>query len=93
VQPTPRTLAKAARDRVGGQHRVMALLLGYTGLWWGEVRALRVRHGDPMRCRLSVVENVPDGVAEADAADRKGNRGRVVPAARHPPPPLEGSHA
>lgn len=40
-----------------GEHRTMMLLLAYTGLRWGEAIALRVRHLDMLRRRISVEEN------------------------------------
>ena len=39
-----------------GEHRLLVLVLAYTGLRWGEVAALRVRRVDTMRGRLEVVE-------------------------------------
>lgn len=65
--------------RVSGQHRVMTLLTGYTGLRWGEVRALRVKHVDMLRARLDVVENMPDGSTEAETVDPKNHKRRTVP--------------
>jgi integrase len=75
-------LARLAAEcgQVGGdQYRTMVLLLGYTGLRWGEVRALRVKHLDLMRRRLHVVDNIPDGYTEADTVAPKSHRRRTVP--------------
>ncbi len=41
-----------------GPHRL--LVLGYTGLRWGEAAAIRVRRVDPLRGRIAVVESVVD---------------------------------
>lgn len=46
-------LAEAA-----GAHQVLVQLLGYTGLRWGEVSALRVRHLDMLRRRMMIEDNV-----------------------------------
>ncbi len=68
--------------RSGDQYRVLVLLLGYTGLRWGEVRALRVKHLDLLRGRLEVTENIPDGFTEVDTVAPKSHRHRVVPIPR-----------
>lgn len=38
-----------------GKHETLVLLLGYTGLRWGEVAALRVKDVEPIRSRIHVV--------------------------------------
>lgn len=43
-----------------GQHRLLVLVLGYTGVRWGEVTALRVRRLDLMRGRIEVAEAFAD---------------------------------
>ena len=43
-----------------GPHRLLVLVLGYTGLRWGEVAAIRVRRVDPLRGRIAIVESVVD---------------------------------
>lgn len=63
----------------GDQYRTMVLFLGYTGLRWGEVRALRVKHIDLMRRRVEVRDNIPDGYTEADTVAPKSHRRRTVP--------------
>lgn len=40
-----------------GEHRTFVLLLGYSGLRWGEATALRVRDLNLMKARISVREN------------------------------------
>lgn len=47
-----RQLAEAADDR-----ELLVYLLAYTGLRWGEATALRAKHVDLLRRRVSVVEN------------------------------------
>lgn len=62
-----------------GQHRVLVLTLAYTGVRWGELVALRVRHVDEVRRRLLVIDNaVQLGVDHAEG-DPKGDEPREVP--------------
>lgn len=64
----------AARSR-----RALVLLLGYTGLRWGEATALRGRHVDVKRQRITVEKNVVwllDGPAEGTP---KSHERRTVP--------------
>lgn len=63
----------------GQQYRTLVLVLGYTGLRWGEVRALRVKHVDLMRRRVDVRDNIPDGYGEGDTVAPKSHRRRTVP--------------
>lgn len=62
-----------------GDYAPLILFLGYTGLRWGEARALRVHHLDLMRRRVHVAENIPDGSSEAETVAPKSHRRRVVP--------------
>lgn len=62
-----------------GDFGPLILLLAYTGLRWGEARALRVRHLDLMRGRVEVAENLPDGAREAETVTPKSHRRRTVP--------------
>jgi integrase len=66
----------------GPDFEAFVLLLGYTGLRWGEARALRVRHVDLMRCRIEIAENIPDGFDESETVTPKSHRRRVVPRPR-----------
>lgn len=68
--------------RKGASYESLVLLLGYTGLRWGEGRALRVRHVDFLRRRLEVTENIPDGCDETETVAPKSHRRRVVPVPR-----------
>lgn len=43
-----------------GPHRLLVLVLGYTGLRWGEAVAIRVRRMDPLRGRIEIVESAVD---------------------------------
>ena len=43
-----------------GPHRLLVLVLGYTGLRWGEAAALRARRVDLLRGRIEVAESVTD---------------------------------
>jgi len=74
-------LAEECGDR-WPQYRVLVLVLAYTGLRWGEVRALRVKRLDLMRGRLEVSENLPEGSSEAELVAPKSHRRRVVPLPR-----------
>jgi integrase len=64
-----------------GPHRTLVLLLGYTGLRWGEVAALRVRRVDLLRGRIDVREAVTevDGHMIFGAPKRHQYRTVVVP--------------
>jgi len=73
---------QALADECGTVHhryRTLILLLGYTGLRWGEARALRIRHVDLQRRHVAVVDNIPVGYDERDTVGPKSNRSRVVP--------------
>jgi len=64
------------------QYRLFVLVLGYTGLRWGEARALRTKRVDLMRARIEVAENIPDGFDESEMVAPKSHRRRVVPLPR-----------
>ncbi|MGV1009711.1 MAG: tyrosine-type recombinase/integrase [Dermatophilaceae bacterium] len=61
------------------RYRTLILLLAYTGLRWGEARALRRRHLDPDTGLLQIVDNIPTGYSAKDTGSPKSNRARVVP--------------
>lgn len=62
-----------------GQHRALVLVLGFTGIRWGEAVALRVRDVQFLRRRLSVHDNaVQLGVDHADGKT-KNREDRSVP--------------
>lgn len=60
-------------------HPTLVLFLAYTGLRWGEATALRVRHVDALRRRVSVEENavLVDGVIHTGTP--KTHESRSVP--------------
>jgi integrase len=43
----------------GDQYRLLVLVCAYTGVRWGEARALRVRRIDLLRARIEIVESIP----------------------------------
>lgn len=63
-----------------GPHRLLVLVLGYTGHRWGEAGrsgAIRVRRVDPLRGRIEIVESVVDVddlrvAQDPSAPDRRG---------------------
>ena len=61
------------------QYSTLVLLAGYTGLRFGELRALRGKRIDLLRARIEVAENIPDGFDEAQTVAPKSHRRRVVP--------------
>jgi len=65
--------------RTHASYRTMVLLLGYTGLRWGEVRALRVRRLDLLRSRVEISENIPHNCDESEGSTPKSHKRRVVP--------------
>ena len=65
-----------------GQYRTLALLMGYTGLRWGEATALRVRHLNLLRRRLSVEENTVAVGGQIVTGTPKSHDHRVVPLPR-----------
>ncbi|MGE5763266.1 MAG: tyrosine-type recombinase/integrase [Mycobacterium leprae] len=65
-----------------GPYRTLVLVLGYTGIRWGEARALRVKHVDLLLARLDIAENIPDGCDEAQTVAPKSHKRRVVPIPR-----------
>lgn len=72
----------ALSDACGGageRYRLLVLLLGTTGLRWGEVRALRVKRMDLLRRRLEVAENLPGNSREAEVVSPKSHLARTVP--------------
>ncbi len=72
----------ALADECGEVHpgyRTFVLTLGYTGLRWGEARALRANRIDLLRRRIVVAENLPDGSREAEVVPPKSHLHRSVP--------------
>ena len=61
------------------RHKVLVLTLAYTGIRWGEARALRLRHFDAAQSLLRIIDNIPVGFGEDQTVKPKSNRVRVVP--------------
>ncbi|WP_253202109.1 site-specific integrase [Subtercola sp. PAMC28395] len=68
------TLARFAED-----HGVVILALAYTGLRWGELTGLRVKHVDVNRRRFGVEENAVDVNGTIHVGTPKSYAGRSVP--------------
>jgi integrase len=62
-----------------GQHKILVLLLAYTGIRWGEAVALRVRHVDEVRHRLLVTDNAVQLGIDHALGDPKDDEHREVP--------------
>lgn len=61
-----------------GDHRAMVLLMGYTGLRWGEVIALRVRDLNAIRRRITVAENAVEVGTAIHVGSPKTHEQRAV---------------
>jgi integrase len=68
-------------DRAG-THRLAVLMLGYTGLRFGELAALRVKRVDLMRRRLEIAESVTEVNGVAEFGSPKSHQRRSVPLPR-----------
>jgi integrase len=67
---------------VGEQYRALILLLGFCGLRWGEVAALRVKRADLLRRRLTVAESVTEVSGRLVWGTPKSHQARQVPIPR-----------
>jgi integrase len=65
-----------------GPYRLLVLVLGYTGLRWGEVAALRTRRIDLLRGRIEVAESVTDVNGQMVFGSPKSHARRWVPIPR-----------
>ncbi|MGX5655522.1 tyrosine-type recombinase/integrase [Geodermatophilus nigrescens] len=65
-----------------GPHRLLVLVLGYTGLRWGEAAALRVRRVDLLRGRIEVAESVTEVEGHSVFGPPKSHARRWVPVPR-----------
>ena len=65
-----------------GPHRLLVLVLGYTGLRWGEAAALRGRRMDLLRGRIEVAESVTDVNGRMIFGSPKSHARRWVPIPR-----------
>lgn len=79
-------LADAASEypipEVGQQYRALILVLGFCGLRWGEVAALRVKRVDLLRRRLTVAESVTEVSGRLVWGTPKSHQSRQVPIPR-----------
>lgn len=71
-----------ALANAAGAHRTMILLLAYTGLRWGEMAGLRVKHLNLLKRRLSVEENAVAVGSKIVTGTPKSHDRRVVPLPR-----------
>jgi len=62
-----------------GEHRMIILLLAYTGLRWSELVGLRVKHIDFERRRIRVSENAVEVHGVIHVGTTKSNKPRFVP--------------
>jgi integrase len=62
-----------------GRHKTMILVMGYTGLRWGEVIGLRVRDADFARNRLTVSQNAVEVGSTIHVGTPKTHERRSVP--------------
>jgi integrase len=67
---------------VGAQYRALILVLGFCGLRWGEVAALRVKRVDLLRRRLTVAESVTEVSGYLVWGTPKSHAARQVPIPR-----------
>ena len=67
-----RSLARNAK------HPEIVLLLAYTGIRWGELAGLRVRHLDLLRRRIRLVDNAVTVGSRIVVGPLKGHRNRTV---------------
>jgi integrase len=67
---------------VGGQYRVLVLVLAFCGIRWGEAAALRVKRVDTFRRRLSVAESVTEVSGRLVWGTPKSHAARSVPMPR-----------
>lgn len=65
-----------------GDYRLVVLFLAYTGVRFGEMAALRVRHLDLMRRRAAIVEGVAEVHGKAVFSTPKTHQSRSVPIPR-----------
>lgn len=73
------TLAAAA----DAEHQLMLEFLAYTGLRWGEAVALRVRHLNMLRRRVSIEDNAVLVKGAYEIGTPKSGHSRVVPMPPH----------
>lgn len=62
-----------------GDNSVIVLALAYTGMRWGEMAGLRVRHVDLARRRITVSENAVQVAWSVEVGTPKSNKERTIP--------------
>tara|TARA_R110002020_G_scaffold286153_7_gene501733 strand:+ start:1846 stop:2985 length:1140 start_codon:yes stop_codon:yes gene_type:complete len=72
----------AALARASGSHRLLVLVLAYTGIRWAEVTGLRVRHIDFERGRLRIEDNAVEVGNKVHLGTPKSHKSRAVPVPR-----------
>jgi integrase len=79
-------LASAAAQypipEVGTQYRALVLVLGFCGLRWGEMAALRVKRVDLLRRRLKIAESLTEVRGRLEWGTPKTHQSRSVPITR-----------
>lgn len=80
-------------EACGPEHRRVVLFLAYTGLRWGEMAALRVRHVDLQRKRATIAESVTPVHGQMVFGETKGHEHREVPIVPFLVPELEAQIA
>ena len=80
---------RSDRRRRSPPYGLAVRVMGYEGLRWGELAALKRRHVDPLNRRLHVVENVVEVGGRLTFGTPKSGRGRVVPIIGHLLAPLQ----
>lgn len=73
----------ATLSRAAGDKALLVEFLAYTGLRWGEVAALRVRHMNMLRKRISVEDNAVRVKGVYETGTPKSGHTRVVPMPPH----------
>jgi integrase len=61
------------------KYPTLVLVLAYTGLRWGEATGLRVKDVNPLRKRLSVIQNAVDVGGKVIVGTPKNHKRRTVP--------------
>ena len=68
-----------ARANAAGSNRTLVLVLGYTGIRWGEMAGLRVRDVDQKRRRLHLERNAVTVGSKIEVGTPKSHKRRSVP--------------
>lgn len=74
-----------------GEHRTLVLSMAYSGLRWGEITGLRVRHLDLEKRRITVEENAVAVGSKIVTGTTKSHERRIVPIPRFLVPMLRSA--